>query len=270
MLIGLLILVAAIAAAIVLMLLMRHFAPGGEKWFRDGSVAGGALGAVRSPFAVLMAFVVFLAFQGYLRAREASHEEAAAVETMMRSSALLPGGRALDGDLICYGRAVIAQEWPLMRDGDGDGSLIVSHWEYQIEKGIAGLKLRTPVQQEALGDIFAETNSRERARADRLSEAEGTVPLPVWIVLIASGLMIIVYVSFFADPAERLASQVMMAGAVALIVVSGLLLVAFFATPFADRPGSLEPTAMETALDNANVAHTPAQLPCGESGLPPS
>lgn len=268
MLIGLLIAVAAVLGAVALMLLMRRFAPGGEKWFRDGSVAGGALGAVRSPFAVLMAFVVFLAFQGYLRAREASREEAAAVATMIRSSALVPKGGPLDGALVCYGRAVISQEWPAMRAGDAEGSIVVSHWEYQIEQAMGALELETPVEQQALANLFDETNNRERARADRLSEAEGTVPMPVWIVLIASGLMIIIYVSFLADPAERRSSQVMMSGAVALIVVSGLLLVGFFATPFADRPGGLEPTAMRTALDEANAAQAPASLPCDEAGIP--
>lgn len=271
MLIAGVILFGSIAASIGLLVLMRRLA-GGEPYFRDGSVGSGAFGAVRGPFAVLLAFVIFLAFQGYTGADEAAQTEATAVLTMSRTAELLPAAAADDvqKDLVCYGRAVIEDEWPAM--SRGEASPLVDEWLLASERAIGELEIDTLVEEEALAEFFAETNRREEARNERLSESDGVVPAPVWIVLIIGGLTIVAYVAFFANPRERFVSQALMMGTIVAVVSSGLLLVAFFDHPFAERPGSLEPSAMTASVDQIESERAELKFvsspPCDAVGAP--
>jgi hypothetical protein len=266
-----LILLGSVAAGCGLIVLMRRLA-GDTAYFRDSSIAGGAFGAVRGPFAVLLAFVVFLAFQGYTRADTAARNEASAVLTLFRTAAQLPPKTAnkLEQDLICYSRTVIQDEWPMMEHGEE--SAVIDHWLFKTEQAIGELAIQTPLQEQVLSEFFAETNIREEARDERLAEADGVVPVPVWIVLILGGLMIVIYVAFFASPRERLLSQFVMMGTTVAVIASGLLLVAFFDQPYSDRPGALEPTAMAATLKRMEVerqAEPFATEPeCDSSGRP--
>lgn len=271
MLAAVLILLGSVAAGCGLIVLMRRLA-GDEPFFRDSSIAGGAFGAVRSPVAVLLAFVVFLAFQGYTRADVSARNEASAVLTMFRTAAQLPPKTAdrLERDLICYSRTVIEDEWPAMEHGDE--SPVIDHWLFETEQAIGDLVIRTPLDEQVLSEFFAETNVREEMRDDRLAEADGVVPSPVWIVLILGGLMIVVYVAFFSSPRERLLSQFVMMGTTVIVITSGLLLVAFFDRPYADGPGSLKPTAMEASLERMELERQAepfaTEPPCDPSGDP--
>src|SRR5215469_12245544 len=70
-------------------------------------------------FAVVLAFVIFAAFETYDGARTGAQSEAAAVLDMSRTAAFFPPAPRdqLRTDLVCYGRAVVGQEWPAMRNG---------------------------------------------------------------------------------------------------------------------------------------------------------
>ena len=70
----------------------------------------------RRPPAVL---VIFLALQSYQRARPNSAVEAVAITEFHGIAEFFPGSsrRLLQGDLVCYARAVIADGWPAMKDG---------------------------------------------------------------------------------------------------------------------------------------------------------
>ena len=271
MVVAALIVISSVAAGVGLIVVMRRRA-GGQPYFRDSGIAGGAFGAVRGPFAVLLAFVIFLAFQGYTGAREAARTEATSVLTMSRTADLLPpaGADDVQKDLVCYARAVVEAEWPAMQE-QGQSPL-VDLWMLESERAIGALDVRTPVEDEALAEFFSETNRREEARNERLSEADGVVPSPVWIVLILGGLMIVVYVSFFADPRERLLVQGVMIGTTVVVISSGLLLVAFFDHPYADRTGAIEPSAMASTLktiEDERASKTfVSEAPCDARGNP--
>jgi Protein of unknown function (DUF4239) len=274
MLLAAAILIASVAAAIGLIVLMRSWAPDDGAFFRDFSAAGGVFGAVRGPLAVLLAFVIFLAFQGYTRADTSARNEASAVLTISRTADIFPPASADDiqKDMVCYARTVIEDEWPAMQDG-GESELI-DHWLFESEQAISRLQIQGATQEQALAEFFAESNVREEMRDDRLAEADGVVPTPVWIVLILGGLCVVGYVAFFADRRERLLPQAMMIGVTTAVITTGLLLVAFFDHPYADRPGSLKPTAMESTLERMELDRQAepfaTEPPCDESGSPQS
>src|SRR6266508_3052911 len=102
-LLALAILGVVVAAAVALMLLVRRRAPVGG-FFTDSDRAAGVFGVVGTGFAVLLAFVIFLSFESYDRAREAATVEAVAVSQMFRTAALFSPGprRRVRGELVCY------------------------------------------------------------------------------------------------------------------------------------------------------------------------
>ena len=66
--IAVLIVVVVTALAVAAMLLVRRRAPDGS-YFHDGDRAAGVFGVLATGFAVLLGFVVFLAFTSYDSAR---------------------------------------------------------------------------------------------------------------------------------------------------------------------------------------------------------
>src|SRR3954466_10522306 len=111
------IIVGLAVAAIAAMLTVRRRAPDGS-YFNDGDRAAGVFGVLATGFAVLLGLVVVLAFTSYDDARTGAATEALTVAQQYEVAHLLPPaqGRRLAAELICYGRSVVHQEWPRMRD----------------------------------------------------------------------------------------------------------------------------------------------------------
>ena len=114
---GLVVLVVA-GLAITAMLLVRRGAPAGS-YFEDGDRASGVFGVIATGFAVLIGFVVFLAFESFDTSRSGADAEARTVVQQFETAQFLPVAvrGQLSGDLICYARSVIDQEWPEMESG---------------------------------------------------------------------------------------------------------------------------------------------------------
>ena len=97
------------------MLLARRRAPEGSH-FQDGDRAAGVFGVLATGFAVLLGFVVFLAFESYDTSRSGAEDEARIVSQQFETAQFLPVAvrGTLSGELVCYGRNVVHQEWPRM------------------------------------------------------------------------------------------------------------------------------------------------------------
>src|SRR5689334_6635200 len=111
------IVVVCAALAITALLLVRRTAPEGS-YFNDGDRAAGVFGVLATGFAVLLGLVVVLAFTSYDESRAGAETEALTLAQQFEVAQLLPdpGGPRLAGQLVCYGRSVVHQEWPRMRD----------------------------------------------------------------------------------------------------------------------------------------------------------
>lgn len=249
------------AITVGLLVVLRRRQPTG--WWVDPGRAAGVLGAARSPFAVILAFVILVAFQGFNEAKQGSQQEASATRTLFKTAGLFPP--AIRGDIhanvLCYARAVVAADWPAM--AAGGSSTLVDDLAGSLEDSIGQIRTVDDVQRTAVGDIFDEANARERGRDTRLAEAQGRVPMPVWIVILMGGAGVLAYVLLFADPRERFVSQAVMVGSVTTIIVGGLLLVFFLSHPYRSEPGSIEPKAMRHTIEV--IEHDPV---FAEGGFP--
>src|SRR6478609_8800783 len=110
-----LIVAASTAVGIGAILLVRRNAPDGS-YFHDGDRAAGVFGVLATGFAVLLGFVVFLAFTSYDAARSGAEQEAGIVAQQVETAQLFPPSvrDRLTGELVCYARSVAGVQWEMM------------------------------------------------------------------------------------------------------------------------------------------------------------
>jgi hypothetical protein len=250
------IIAVAVSIAVTLMLLVRRFAAPAGGFFTDSDRAAGVFGVTGTGFAVLLAFVIFLSFSSYDRAREKASVEAVAVSQLFTTANLFSpdARRQLHGELICYARAVIHEEWRTMRDERE--SPVVDDWVARIEGTVDGTQLHVDKQRLGFDHWFDQSAEQREGRRGRLAEAEPLVPGLVWLALFLGGGLIIVYMCFYADPREPVFVQALMMGAVTTMVVAGMLVVRFLDRPYTNAGGSIKPTAMTTTLREMESRNT--------------
>jgi len=263
------IVVACAAAAIGLLLLVRRRAPDGG-FYTDGDRAAGVFGVLATGFAVLLGLVVVLAFTNYDESRAGAETEAITVAQQFEVANLLPEeqGRRLAGELVCYARSVVHEEWQRMEAGTHTSEL--NPWGLRLFRTLRSIEPRTAAQEAAYGKWLDQRLEREAARNSRLHGAAGVIPAPLWLVLGVSAVMIIGFMLVFADSGERAVVQATFVGSVVMVIVGTLLLIRFLDDPYDPGLGALKPVAMERTLDVLDdyrrVVGDSAPLPCDEQG----
>lgn len=258
------VLVVVVASAITVKLLARRRAPD-PGWFIDSTRAAGALTVIGTMFAVLLAFTIFYALQNYQRARDGGSMEAISVTELHNVADVLEGhdGSRLHGDLICYSRSVVSDEWPAM--ARGESSPAVQHWVDTMVSDFAATDPNNPKQEAAYSQWFDQQAQRRDGRRARAAEAAPSVPVPLWIVLGIGATAILAYMCVQADRRESAVVQAVPIAFVSALVTSALLVVAFLDHPYADWAGSLQPDQMRVTLALIDDGH---DAPCTSAGDP--
>jgi len=267
--VAILVIAGAAAIGVAAMLLVRRHAPDGS-YFHDGDRAAGVFGVLATGFAVLIGFVVFLAFTSYDSARTGAESEARLVAQQVETAQLMPPDvrDQLTAELVCYARSVVGVQWDKMQDGTLGDSL--NPWSIKLFKTLKDVDPQTATEEAAYSKWLDERSAREEARSDRVHGATGVIPTPLWYVLFFTAGVIFLYMLLFADSGERAFVQGVMMGTVVAVIVSLLLLLQFLDDPFHKGLGGLRPVAMERSLKIIDQELTPAQraarLPCDARG----
>jgi hypothetical protein len=255
--------------AIAAMLFVRRRAPEGS-YFSDGDRASGVFGVLATGFSVLLGFIVFLAFTSYDQSRTGAEQEALIIVQQVENAQAFPRPAAaqLTGELICYGRSVVNVEWGQTQAGtQGDA---INPWGVKMFRTLQGVNPQTATQQSAYDKWLDQTSAREEARLDRIHGAVGVIPTTLWIVLFFIAAVILAYMMFFADRAERAVTQAMLIGSVVSVLAALMLLLHGLDSPFHEGVGGLQPVAMERTLrmtDQAlSAVGAQVQLPCDTAG----
>src|SRR5215831_6408820 len=185
---ALIVLGAAALAGVAFVLLDRTVA---EPLVPEAARGGPTLIVAGTMFAVLLAFVTLAAFQTYNGAKVGAASEAGAVLDMARTAALFPPHQRdqLRADFVCYGRAVVYQEWPAMRARHP--SPAVDYWIGAYRALFGRLALSSPRAQLGFQDLLNLANTRTVGRQQRLSEDTPSVPTPLWLALVLGGCIVV-------------------------------------------------------------------------------
>jgi hypothetical protein len=265
------VLVVANVATISAILLVRRRAPDGS-YFKDGDRASGVFGVLAGGFAIFAGFIIFLAFTTYDQSRSGGEAEALVVVQQFETAQFLPATvqNRLAGEINCYGRSVVHQEWPQMEEGNGGDS--INPWAVALFRTLKLADPKSAAEQAAYGKWLDQTSDREEARRDRLHGAEGIVPFSIWLVLFLIAGVVFAFMLFFADSGEGWPSQAMLMGSATTVIVLTLTAISALGHPYRSGVGQIEPVAMERSLrvlDRARtVVNESSPLPCDAGGAP--
>ncbi|MGH2957131.1 MAG: hypothetical protein ACRDL6_09070 [Solirubrobacterales bacterium] len=233
----------------------------------DTARGAGIYGVVGTSFAVLLAFVVLIAFESYIDGREGAEQEADAVLEQFRNAEHFeePARREIQGKLLCYGRAVISHDWPAMREQGS--SQLVNDWGLSLSRTYERVPVRTDKEGWAFGNLLTLSDDRIDSRRQRLTQAVPIITNPVWFILGLGALLNIAFVLIFVDRrSEALAVQMILMAGVTAVVVAGLVLVWFLDHPFGDADGSVEPVEMERTVTGMEEVEPDLSAPCTGRG----
>ena len=179
------VLLVADAVAIGAMLLVRRRAPEGS-YFQDGDRAVGVFGVLATGYAVFAGFVVFLAFTTYDQSRNGAETEALLVAQQYETAQFLPADvqARVSGELVCYARTVVHQEWPSMESGRAGETL--NPWAVSLFRSLRTTDPQSASEQAAYSKWLDQTSDREEARRDRIHGAANVIPDSLWVVLLVA------------------------------------------------------------------------------------
>jgi len=218
-----------------------------ERLSNNNEVAGFKFATIGVLYAVLLAFAVVVVWEKFSDAEDEVAQEAGAVATIYRLLIGVEGppAAALREDLSAYVHAAIAEDWSAM--AHGRSSPVATHALDHLYGDVLAFH---PTDQRGAA-LFAETlhqlDTLTEARRARLAKASGVVPGVVWLVLFGGAAVTIGLTFFFGS--ENLHAQALMTGALALLICSGLLVIAVIDHPFTGTV-KVQPEALGAVLED--------------------
>jgi Protein of unknown function (DUF4239) len=225
-----LLLIGLAAVGAILVELVAHRFLSVELRRRHNDVAAAIFSVIGVTFAVLLAFVAMLAWEGFNKAKAASYAEAASVLDVYNGSIGFadPERSAMRDGITGYLETVVRVEWPAQAEGhivDRGGAFLG-----KLNRIANGLK-PTGVADGNLQAQLLQTLSRLwDARMQRMLAAETTIPEVVWIVTLAGGALTVAFGSFLGAP--NLGMHLAMSAALAISGALVLILIIALSNPF--------------------------------------
>ena len=194
------------------------------------AVASAIFTVIGTTYAVLLAFVAMLAWDGFIKAQAATDTEASLLQNVFQLVDGLNGPEmaSMREDVFAYARTVIGTEWPAQSRGGP-----VREDEPNLAH-LTGTALHLRPSNIADGDLhtllLADLTALASARRDRLLAARTPIPGIVWFVLVAGGTITVAFTSFLGAPSlgMHLAMSSLLAVSGALV----LLLIVALSNPF--------------------------------------
>lgn len=256
---GVLMLGSAIAGAIIVELLVRRVVSL-ELRTSHNAVASAMFSVVGTTYAVLLAFVAMLAWDGFNKAQSVTDTEASLVLNVYTLVDGLsgPAMASMRSDIVAYAEAVAHVEWPAQANGgvvpeDQPSLLDLTHVALHLRpSSIADGDLHTLL----LNDL----TQLSSVRRQRLLILRTPIPPIVWFVLLAGGGISIAFASFLG--ARSLLMQLAMTSVLAVSGALVLLLIVALSNPFrGDSRISAAPFEHALARMRSDLATAAAPTP---------
>jgi hypothetical protein len=228
--------VVALLAAGLHVVVQRRF--GHDRLKGHNDVAGFLLAVVGVIYAVVLGFVVIVAWQKYDDAQNSVDEEVAAAIDLYHSVAAFPpplknGVRA---DIRQYADEVLTSEWPAMARGEqaAEGGPTLEKAAAIVENFKPRTVAEGNAQQIALSNVQRLFDSRRR----RVRQTYRSIPPVLWTALIAGAFAILAFSYLFG--VENRVAQVLMTTIIAALIALMFIVISTFDFPFRG-PGAIAP-----------------------------
>ncbi len=148
-------------------------------------------------YAILLAFVVVVAWEQFNTAEDSTHTEATRLSNLLRDAQPLPDRDRvrIQTAIVTYLENVVDREYVSMADGEADEQTSAAYeaiWEEYY---------RTKVEDEPAATFFGSAVSRlnelGEARRLRLLSSQSKIPAPLWVLLIGGGLFTLMWLCPF-------------------------------------------------------------------------
>ena len=171
-------------------------------------------------------------------------------------------GERLHGDLICYSRSVIYDEWPAMARGETSGA--VQHWVDTMVRDVAATDPGNPNTKRPWPVVRPAGPTKGRSPRPRRRGATVGAAAAVG----RAGNRVGGHPHIYVCPGRPSGKRRRSGGPIAFVsalVTSALLVVAFLDHPYADWAGNLQPDEISVTLSLIDDGHA---APCDSKGDP--
>ena len=209
--------------------LIRRLVPATREGF-DAEVSSQMLGVVASLLGLLLAFVIVIEYQNFGDAQDNVGQEADSLAAITHDSqALAPAqGARVRAAIGTYVRAVVDDEWPLLREGHD--SLRAQNDVNGVYVAMEAARPTTPQATAFYNDSVKQLNEALIARRDRLDSATGGLPSLVLTLILIGALVILGYVLLVGS--RSFWFHAIGACSIALVIVLSLVVLVDLSYPF--------------------------------------
>jgi len=254
---GLAIIVGSIAAAIVLVAIVRKLFS--KRDLREAhDITGNLLSVVGTLYAVLLGLVVVDSLVRFERAMDIVQQESHVLADIFLLAGRLPDpprGR-LQNMCLTYAHQVVEEEWPLM--AKGRASMAARKSAFLLTRSIDGFEPRTESEKAVYPMLLEQLRDLWDCRRERIGTAEYGIPAVEWFVLLLGGGVTVLFAGLFR--AESVSLQRFLTALTALVIGLNLYLVSLFGYPFAgELTVSSRPFQADLAIFEGRFEDGPAQ-----------
>jgi hypothetical protein len=160
-------------------------------------VAGFIYSVLGVAYAVVLGFVLITVWERYEAASERADQEGAALTALYFHANALPDSdrRQIQQLAKSYAQVVIDEEWPMMQEGQSSPHA----WALtdQLRESIQNVEHSTAAEQALYLDGLTRVHELEDARRQRLFEAKTHIPMILWVILLAGGMVTVGFTYLF-------------------------------------------------------------------------
>jgi hypothetical protein len=247
--------IAAMAAAGVFV--VRRWAPAGLR--NNNEFTGFTYSFAGLVYGVYLAFTVVIVWEHFEGAETTATSEATRLSELWRDAVPLPGGDAIQRQLVVYTRSVIRDDWPAM-SAQRPGSEATSREYETLWKTYYGIRL-TPsdaVQATFFRESIAQLNELGRERRMRITSGSANIPATMWGLLVVGGIGMIGFTYLIGTEHGWL--QITVTAFLAGTLTWAVLIVFALADPYSGD-ASVRPTAFEGVLQSFEARSAVAARP---------
>ena len=198
-------------------------------------------------YAILLAFVVVVAWEQFNSAEESTHTEVTRLSNLFRDSVPLndTDQNRIQTALAVYVQNVIDREYDAMAEGEADDPTEEAYeaiWNGFYSAAVPGEGPAASFYDSAVGRL----NELGEARRLRILSSQSTIPLPLWVLLIGGGIFTISWLFPFYMGDTRV--QTIALGSVGAFTGFVLFLIYALQHPFAGDI-AIDPSVYQSLLD---------------------